>query len=47
MKTRVKVSVMEIMTWSGCMIIMTGATDMPAEWAAFSKSKNDWTCEWG
>jgi hypothetical protein len=29
------------------MINMTGATEILAEWAAFSKSKNDWTGEWG
>jgi hypothetical protein len=47
LKTRVKLSFMAIMTWSGCMIIVTSAMGLPVEWVAFSKSKNDWTGEWG
>jgi hypothetical protein len=29
------------------MINVTGAMEMLVEWATFSKSKNDWTGEWG
>jgi hypothetical protein len=29
------------------MINVTGAMELPAEWAVLSKSKNDWTGEWG
>jgi hypothetical protein len=29
------------------MINVTGATELPAEWAALPNQKNDWTGEWG
>lgn len=37
LKTRVKVSVVAIMTWSGWMINVTGTTEMHAEWETLPK----------